>query len=113
LKQEKSQFDLSVYKGLYLDQARQCLASLVHSVAMLEDDPGNFATLKVAHRAAHTLKGMSATMHYQTLAGMASTWETILYHAMREALALTAEQMETLRKGCRDFETGLDRLDLA
>jgi two-component system, chemotaxis family, sensor kinase CheA len=109
---QETQFDLSVYKELYLDQARQCLMTLVRSMATLEDDPADRAALHVAHRAAHTLKGMSATMHYQALTSLARALEAPFYRAVQEALTLTPAQIETLREGCRDFETGLDRLDL-
>ena len=111
-REETPQFDLSVYKELFLEQAQQCLMTLARNMTVLEDDPADLAALKVAHRAAHTLKGMSATMHYQVLTGLAKALEMPLYQALHEALTLTPERVETLRKGCRDFETELDRLDL-
>jgi two-component system chemotaxis sensor kinase CheA len=105
-------FDLSVYKELYVDQARQCLMTLASSVAALKDDPADRAALRQAHRAAHTLKGMSATMHYQALTSLAAALETSLYETMQGALILTPEQMKMLQEGCRDFEAGLERLDV-
>jgi two-component system chemotaxis sensor kinase CheA len=105
-------FDLSVYKELYVDQARQCLMTLASSVATLKDAPADRAALRQAHRAAHTLKGMSATMHYQALTSLAATLETSLYETMQGALTLTPEQMKMLQEGCRDFEAGLERLDV-
>ena len=111
-REETPRFDLSVYKELYLDQARQCLMTLARNVATLEDDPTDLKVLKVAHRAAHTLKGMSATMHYQALTRLAQVLEAPLHRAVRETLMLTSEQIELLREVCRDFEKQLDHLDL-
>jgi two-component system chemotaxis sensor kinase CheA len=102
-------FDLSAYKELYLEEARKCLATLRQNLVLLRDDAANETALQEAHRAAHTLKGMSATMHYETLTTLAKELEDPLYRSDEAKLPLPSDQIQTLFARCDDFEAALDR----
>jgi len=98
--------DLSAYKALFLDQAWLHLSNLRHNLARLQDDPVDENAHHEAHRAAHTLKGMSATMRYETLAALANDLE----HPFVSGSPLAPDQIATLLAGCDEFERGLERL---
>ena len=100
-------FDVSAYKGLFLSEARTCLSSLRQNLARLADEPADREALQEALRAAHTIKGMAATMHYYDLAAVAGRLES----SFRSAPCLSPEQTEFLFAGCGEIEAGLSRLD--
>jgi chemotaxis protein histidine kinase CheA len=107
------EFDVSVYKDLYLREARSSLAALRQDLAGLQDDPSDRAALRQAHRAAHTLKGMSATMHYAALAALGRALEEPLEQADRAGLTLPCGQCDKLLAMCDEFEKRLNRLEAA
>jgi chemotaxis protein histidine kinase CheA len=107
------EFDVSVYKGLYMRESRSSLAALRQKLDRLQDEPSDQAALRQAHRAAHTLKGMSATMHYETLTNLGYALEKPLAAADRDELTLLPGQMDILLAVCDEFEKELDRLEAA
>lgn len=104
------EFDLSAYKALYLREARSTLTTLQQFLARLRDKPQDFKALQQANRAAHTLKGMSATMRYEALAALARTMEELLFQADQTGQPLNQDQINALLAGCAEFEAGLSRL---
>lgn len=114
-RKKKDTLDLSAYKALYLREARSFLGALRQNLARLQDDPADHAALHQAHRAAHTLKGMSATMRYEALAALARSLEEPLKRAdqTEPPLSLVASQIDALLAGCDEFEARLDQLPAA
>jgi two-component system chemotaxis sensor kinase CheA len=100
------ELDLSAYKALYLEQAATFLANLRKSLNQLKDNPSDKRTLREARRAAHTLKGMSSTMRYETLAALAAELEL----PFQQESTLTLEQIKVLLAGCDKFEVNLHHL---
>src|SRR5512146_718235 len=70
--------ELSRYLDLYLAESQEHLRELGRSLLELEAGGGTEAVSR-AFRAAHTIKGMSATMGYRTVAELA--------HALEDRLA--------------------------
>ena len=108
-KDQGSGFDLSAYKELYLEEARKSLATLRENLIQLRDDAANETALHEAHRAAHTLTGMSSTMHYETLTALARTLEDPLSRADRAKLPPPSDQIRVFLTTCDDFEAALER----
>jgi len=57
-----SDYDLSAYLGIFLDEVDEQLQVLDKEILHLEQEPDNQQTIQKIFRAAHTLKGSSATM---------------------------------------------------
>jgi two-component system chemotaxis sensor kinase CheA len=70
--------DLTQYRELYAQEAAQHLAALQDSIRSLEADPAERRALEAARIAAHSLKGISLTMHYEEPASLASGIEAHL-----------------------------------
>ncbi len=85
-------FDLSPYRELYTSESLEQLQRIQDGLLALERDPQDRPTLDAVFRAAHTLKGMAATMGYSDLARLA--------HAMEDLL-------DTVRQGARLFTPDL------
>lgn len=66
------------YKNLYLTEAYAHVAAMEEGVAALGELPTDSELLTSISRAAHTLKGMSATMGYQELAQLAGAVERLM-----------------------------------
>lgn len=88
--------DVNEYKDIYLAEAREYLQSLNDSLLSLESQPNNGELVQEMFRAAHSLKGMSATMGYDNVTKLTHEMENIL-HLLREgSLALTSPLADIL-----------------
>lgn len=110
---QQALFDISIYKALYLKEARKCLVTLQQSLTRLRGNANDSEAVREAHRAAHTLKGMSATMRYDALVAVAETLEEPLRRADQANQSLALEQIAALLVRCDDFGAGLDQLAAA
>lgn len=70
--------DLSQYMGMYVDGSRENLDLMDKFLLALEQDPSNLEAVGEIFRAAHTLKGMSATMGFEKVAHLTHEMESIL-----------------------------------
>jgi len=60
--------DLQQYMGAYIDGAKENLDTMDRMLLAMEQTPGNIEVIEEIFRAAHTLKGMSATMGFEKIA---------------------------------------------
>lgn len=70
--------DLSEYMGAYIDGSRENLDTMDKMLLSLEQNPSNLDAIEEIFRAAHTLKGMSATMGFEKIAHLTHEMESIL-----------------------------------
>jgi len=103
--------DNSAYRDLFFEETDDNLAILNQEVLHLEEDPEDKQIIDVIFRAAHTLKGMAATMGYETMAKLTHTVENVfelvksdeltvnedLISLIFESLDTLAEIVENLR----------------
>ncbi|MEB3237707.1 MAG: chemotaxis protein CheA [Candidatus Sericytochromatia bacterium] len=70
--------DNDQYLSIFLDEAREMLQLLNDRLLQLESKPDDRKSVDEIFRAAHTLKGMSATMGYAALADLTHKMENLL-----------------------------------
>lgn len=70
--------DLSQYMGMFLEESREHLQTLNRCLLDLENDPNDLSVLDEIFRSAHTIKGMSATMGFTTVAELTHEMENVL-----------------------------------
>jgi two-component system chemotaxis sensor kinase CheA len=99
--------DLSNYRQLFLEEACSYLALLHRNLSKLRDAPCDVRAQREGRRAAHTLKGMAATMHYEELAALGKRMENQLQHEE----PLTPGQIDELLADCALYDKGLKQLD--
>jgi two-component system chemotaxis sensor kinase CheA len=98
--------DVSEYLPMFLAEAREHLQSLNLAVVRVEEDPSDRETVDEIFRAAHSLKGMSATMGF---AGVAA-----LTHEMENVFELLRQRSTGLERGAIDVCLEcLDALEVA
>ena len=103
--------DMSEYKGEFVNEAREHLEILNQSLLDLEHDQSNTDLLNNIFRAAHTLKGSSATMGYTNVNTLTHRMENVL-DAIRQGVAeATSATMDALFDCFDTLEIMVDAID--
>lgn len=85
-----SDFDLSAYLGVFLDEVDEQLQILDSEILNLEKDPHNMETIQNIFRAAHTLKGSSAAMGFEKLKEFTHQLENVFEKIRQQNLSVTS-----------------------
>ncbi len=88
--------DMSRYKDLFISEAQEHLQVLNEAILELEREATNPEPLERIFRAAHTIKGMSATMGYSDMSHLAHETENLLDRLRRGAVAATPGLIDLL-----------------
>ena len=88
--------DINQYMGMFLEESREHLQALNQCLLDLENDPSNLSVLDEIFRSAHTLKGMSATMGFTTIAELTHEMENVLDLMRKEQLSASHELIDTI-----------------
>jgi len=76
--------------GAYIDGSRENLDTMDRCLLSLEQNPSNLDAVEEIFRAAHTLKGMSATMGFEKIAHLTHEMENILDKLRSRQLEVSA-----------------------
>jgi len=81
---------------VFLDEAEELLQSMEAGFLRLEAQGGDPETIQEIFRAAHTLKGSSATLGHQRMAELTHAMENVLDKLRKGKIAVTTELVNTL-----------------
>ncbi len=95
---------MSQYLRMFLDESEEHLQSLNQNLLELENNPNDDQLINNIFRAAHSLKGMAATMGFDKMANLTHEMENVLDKIRSKKMILTTEIVDIL------FSC-LDRLD--
>ncbi|CDQ40094.1 chemotaxis protein CheA [Virgibacillus salexigens] len=88
--------DTTEYLGVFIDESNEHLEVLYNQLLVLEKKPQDKSIVEEIFRAAHTLKGMSATMGYNDLANLTHKLENV-FDAIKEGnVVVNAEVIDIL-----------------
>jgi two-component system chemotaxis sensor kinase CheA len=93
--------DASQYMTMFLEESKEHLQALNESLLELENDPTNLSVLDVIFRSAHTIKGMSATMGFSTIAELTHVMENVL-DMMRKSVIVADHDIIDILFQCVD-----------
>ena len=93
--------DTAQYLSAFLDEASDNLKGLGDLTLDLEKDPSNMSVVNEIFRTAHTLKGMSATMGYQSMASLTHALEDRLDEARNGRYHLRENDVDVILR-CLD-----------
>lgn len=88
--------DLSKYRELYSDEAQRHLCAFEGGLEVLTNSPQGSESLEDLCRAAHTLRGMSATMGYDRVALLAGEAEMLVERVREGAVPLSGKLADVL-----------------
>jgi two-component system, chemotaxis family, sensor kinase CheA len=101
--------DLSRYADLFLQESREHLSAINHLLLELERDPTAPEPLSAIFRAVHTVKGMSATMGYESVASLSHELETVLDAVRRGERTITPRIMDALFEAADVLEISVEQ----
>lgn len=96
--------ETSQYLSVFMDECQEHLLTLNQSLLELEHDPDNHSILDKIFRAAHTLKGASATMGFNKMANLTHAMEDVLGKLRSEEITVTSELMNCLFEAVDSLE---------
>lgn len=105
-----SGFDLSKMMPLYLDETDELVVSLNDALLRLEQAPDDAKSLQEAFRYAHTIKGSSTLMGFETVRDLTHQLETIFDQLRAKKRVLDPPVLELFFRcldGLRDFHQNL------
>lgn len=91
--------DSSDMIGLFLEEAEEQLQKLDEGLLQLENSPDDLEVVKEIFRAAHTLKGSSATVGLTQISELTHAMENLLDCVRSGSVQVTTEQIDLLLKG--------------
>lgn len=84
------------YLEVFIDESIEHLEGLTNHLLILETAPNNEEVIDEIFRAAHTIKGMSATMGFQTIADLTHHLENILDAIRAKEIRVNAQIIDQL-----------------
>lgn len=102
--------DLDKYKDIYISDMREHLSNMDRCFVDLEQDPENADLINEIFRAAHTIKGNSATMEYHKVAALAHDMENLLDKIRNKEMTIDKEIMDVLFEGFDAMESMIDAI---
>lgn len=88
--------DMDEYKEMFAVESAEHLQSMNDALLSLEKDPANSETINVMFRAAHTLKGMSATMGYTNIKELTHNMENLMDRVRKNEIELDSSAIDVL-----------------
>jgi two-component system, chemotaxis family, sensor kinase CheA len=109
------EFDRDALLQVFLAEAEERLSQMESGLVLLEDHPGDEELLQAIFRAAHTLKGNSATLGFAALAEFTHVLEDLLERVRSRILPVTGDlvslllgSVDVLKQLLLDAAKGLD-----
>lgn len=110
--------DMTVYRDAFLSESAEYLQGVVDALLTLESDPEDLEPVEAVFRAAHSLKGMSATMGYERTASLTHTMESLMDTVRKREQPVTGDLVDlvlratdTLRDLINDEASGGESID--
>ena len=98
--------DMSKYIGIFRSESEKYIKEMSDSLLELELDPGNIEQMNVMFRAAHTFKGMAATMGFRQIVELTHEMESLIDRFRTGRLTLDSSLIDILFE-CLDALEGL------
>lgn len=102
--------ELNQYMGMFLEESREHLQTLNRCLLSLENDPRNLSVLDEIFRSAHTIKGMSATMGFTSIAELTHEMENVLDLLRKGQLKASPAIIDTLFKCLDTLEQSVESI---
>ena len=99
--------DMSNYLPIFFEESEENLQIINDNLLALENNPKDIQAINEIFRAAHTLKGMSATMGFQSIAEVTHAIENFLDEIRTGSKSLTENLLNALFKAFDSLSAGL------
>ncbi|MCY7855215.1 chemotaxis protein CheA [Bacillus sonorensis] len=96
--------DMNQYLDVFIEESKEHLQTCNEKLLELEKNPSDLQLVHDIFRAAHTLKGMSATMGFEDMAHLTHSLENVLDAIRNEEMTITSEWMDVMFEALDDLE---------
>jgi two-component system, chemotaxis family, sensor kinase CheA len=100
--------DSAQYAELFLTESREHVSAINHSLLELERGEGGAEPVGAIFRGVHTIKGMSATMGYASVASLSHELETLLDNVRRGTRVVDQHLMQLLFQAADVLESAIE-----
>jgi len=91
--------DMSQYKDLFISEVREHIQGMNEAIVALEGAPEDRERIDYLFRMAHSIKGMSASMGYGGMAGLAHKMEDLMDRVRKGAIGFASGVADLLLEG--------------
>ena len=88
--------DMSKYMGIFRAESEKYIKELSDSLLVLETDPENAEQMNTLFRAAHTFKGMAATMGFKQIVELTHEMESLIDRLRTRQIVLNSSLIDVL-----------------
>ncbi|WP_130860004.1 chemotaxis protein CheA [Gracilibacillus phocaeensis] len=96
--------EMNDYLEVFIEESKEHIQSLNDQLLVLEKEPNNMDTISEIFRAAHTLKGMAATMGYQDIANLTHKLENVLDAVRNHQLSIHTDMIDVIFQAVDQLE---------
>src|SRR6056297_2625334 len=98
------------YLDMFFDEAKEYVETLNNGILTLENNPGDKETIDAVFRAAHSLKGMAATMGFENLTELTHKMENMLDRVREGKLEVKTEFIDLLLQGLDNIQFLVEKI---
>ncbi|WP_312097914.1 chemotaxis protein CheA [Niallia sp.] len=102
--------EMSQYLEVFIEESKEHLQACNEHLLELEKDPENLQIVNEIFRAAHTLKGMSATMGYEDLASLTHQMENVLDAIRNKKIVFSPEILDVIFLAVDDLDAMVESI---
>ncbi len=96
--------DMAKYRDVFLEESTDHLAEMSRALLDLEKDPARAEAIDVLFRMAHSIKGMAASLEYESIAEIAHRLEDRMQLLRNEGQLQDGEDLALLFRGLEGLE---------
>ena len=98
------------YLDMFFDEAKEYVETLNNGILTLENNPGDKETIDAVFRAAHSLKGMAATMGFENLTELTHKMENMLDRVREGKLEVRTDFIDLLLQGLDNIQFLVEKI---
>jgi len=99
--------DLAKYRALFLEEATEHLAEMSRACLALEKEPANGEAIDLVFRMAHSIKGMAASLEYDSVTRLAHRLEDRMAEWRAQGRVDVPDGMRLLFRGLEGLERAI------
>jgi two-component system chemotaxis sensor kinase CheA len=99
--------DLAKYRALFLEEATEHLAEMSRACLALEKEPSNGEAIDLVFRMAHSIKGMAASLDYESVTQLAHRLEDRMAEWRAQGRVDVPAGMQLLFRGLEGLERAI------
>jgi chemotaxis protein histidine kinase CheA len=103
--------DLSSYKDLYIETAKEYIGKLHTAIQRLKKDANDKDAIDIAHLCSHSLKSQSLMMGYHKTGELAHMLEQCFAGIQQKTIVLNYELLSTVQKACDELLNSVNYIE--